>query len=383
MFEGIKVQSLSDIAQKTPLGKLTVYEDPDAMRTGLTAVGAMIDGVKLEPVNTAFTSRYHPSNPIDALADRGINDLLASREHWEISQFYWDKGGQGRGVETCTGGVTIGLVSPLDEFQSHDVGPHSIEYLWSFNWTGKSSDVERLSVIDRVCDNGMLSHKGLIQARYPHTVNRTITPLDSNVLDKIKEHLDWKLGLTEIPVDDPRVEALIIQDQVNMNRERREIAGRRYDATTPTYYHWNEDVDKAHSTPLDITPEIGSTYSWLSRLVDNPDSSRFKMSDSEAADYSDLMNWGKRQRFARPSASFDPCEVANVTINAVNAVSRAHQKERNLARWNRSSATYAKQYDMKHVYDILTRQASESFKTPSPALQKNLQKRIEVLTAAN
>ena len=40
MFEGIKVSSLADIAQNTPLGSLRVYEKPDAMRTGLTAVGA-------------------------------------------------------------------------------------------------------------------------------------------------------------------------------------------------------------------------------------------------------------------------------------------------------------------------------------------------------
>lgn len=378
MFEGIKVSSLADIAQNTPLGSLRVYEKPDAMRSGLTAVGAIVDGREYEPVNTAFTSRYHPSNPIDALADRGINDLLASRDHWEISKFFWDKGGQGRG-DNCKGGVTIGLVSPLEEFQSHDVGPHSIEYLWHFNWTGKSSDVERLSVIDRVCDNGMLSHKGLIQARYPHTVNRTITPLDSNVIDQIKEHLDWKLSLTEIPVDDPRVEALIIQGQVNLNREKKPL-DRPYDATTPTYYHWNEDVDKAHKDALHITPEVGSTYSWLSRLIDNPDNASFKMSDSESADYGDLMGWGKRQRFARPGLTWDACEVANVTINAVNGMKRAYQKERNLSRWNRSDS-YTTQYDMKHVYDILTRQASQSYKTPAPALVKNLHKRIEVLSA--
>tara|TARA_X000001388_G_scaffold73836_1_gene66042 strand:- start:439 stop:1584 length:1146 start_codon:yes stop_codon:yes gene_type:complete len=381
MFEGIKVSSLADIAQNTPLGSLRVYEEPDAMRSGLTAVGATVGGVKYEPVNTAFTSRYHPSNPIDSLADRGINDVLASREHWEISKFYWDKGGQGRG-DNCKGGVTIALVSPLDEFASHDVGPHSIEYLWHFNWTGKSSDVELLSVIDRVCDNGMLSHKGLIQARYPHTVNRTITPLDSNILDQIKEHLDWKLGLTEIPVDDPRVEALIIQSQVNMNREEREIGGRPYDATTPTYYHWNDDVADAHKDVLHITPEVGSTYRWLSDLIDNPDSERFKMSDSESADYGDLMGWGNRARFARPGRSFDPCEVANVTINAVNSMKRAYQKERNLPRWN-SSDSYVNSHNMKHVYDVLTRQASQSYKTPAPALVKNLQKRIEVLQSAN
>lgn len=378
MFEGIKVSSLADIAQNTPLGSLRVYEKPDAMRSGLTAVGAIVEGREYEPVNTAFTSRYHPSNPIDALADRGINDLLASRDHWEISKFFWDKGGQGRG-DNCKGGVTIGLVSPLEEFQSHDVGPHSIEYLWHFNWTGKSSDVERLSVIDCVCTNGMLSHKGLIQARYPHTVNRTITPIDSDVLDKIREHLDWKLGLTEIPVDDPRVEALIIQGQVNMNREKREL-DRPYPATTSTYYFWDEEVLKAHKDALHITPEVGSTYNWLSRLVDNPDSERFKMSEEESSAYAQLMGWGKRQRFARPGATFDPCEVANVTINAVNSMKRAYLKERNLARWNRSGS-YTTQYDMKHVYDILTRQASQGYKTPSPALVKNLQKRIEVLSA--
>lgn len=375
MFEGIKVSSLADIAQNTPLGSLRVYEKPDAMRSGLTAVGAIVDGREYEPVNTAFTSRYHPSNPIDALADRGINDLLSSREHWEISQFYWDKV---RG-DNCKGGVTIGLVSPLEEFQSHDVGPHSVEYLWKFDWTGKSSDVERLSVIDRVCDNGMLSHNGLVEARYPHTVSRQITPLDSNVLDKIKEHLDWKLGLTEIPVDDPRVEALIIQGQVGMNRERKTL-DRPYDAKTQVYYFWDEEVQKAHKDALHITPEVGSTYSWMSRLVDNPDSDRFKMSEAESADYGSLMGWGKRQRFARPGASFDPCEVANVTINSINAVKRAYRKERNLSRWNRSGV-YTTQYDMKHVYDVLTRQASQGYKAPAPALVKNLQKRIEVLSA--
>ena len=105
------------------------------------------------------------------------------------------------------------------------------------------------------------------------------------------------------------------------------------------------------------------------------------MSDSESADYGDLMGWGKRQRFARPSGTFDPCEVANETINAVNGMKRAHQKERNLSRWNRNDSYYTTQYDMKHVYDILTRQASEGYRTPAPALVKNLHKRIEVLSA--
>lgn len=155
-----------------------------------------------EPASRRVTGNWDLRQPLDMLKAIGFDDFAG---HWKFihkKTEYLYEGRKGNSHRPIVG-VRIVLVSPLEEYYTKNLGPHSLEVEMDLYWNGSHSDKLRVDVRELWCTNGCTRRNGLYYVAINHK-KKLMDSVDNMEIQRvIWNELEWKRTMADIPLEDP------------------------------------------------------------------------------------------------------------------------------------------------------------------------------------
>lgn len=155
-----------------------------------------------EPASRRVTGNWDLRQPLDMLKAIGFDEFAG---HWDFMHKkteYLYEGRKGNSHRPIVG-VRIVLVSPLEEYYTKNLGPHSLEVEMDLYWNGSHSDKLRVDVRELWCTNGCTRRNGLYYVAINHK-KKLMDSVDNMEIQRvIWNELEWKRTMADIPLEDP------------------------------------------------------------------------------------------------------------------------------------------------------------------------------------
>lgn len=147
------------------------------------------------PVPIAVSPKYQPRQFDELLDAVDIDRILGSR-HWffKDAQMHFSN----RLDYGAPTGLTFSIVTPCKEYETSQVGPHSIECKFRYNWNTTRRDSMVAMAFDRACSNGQMRGQTLMHVTLSHN-GKKVNVNSDQMVNRLVNHLKWKVSLKDQP----------------------------------------------------------------------------------------------------------------------------------------------------------------------------------------